>query len=578
MNLEQGIVFANKLLLVGWGNDVQPIAEVRLSDAAGEGVRIQAPPALVVRRRGRAKENAKNPVAMNGVVIPIALSELLTLDFEIGPWSVAVHFENGDEVHNPVLRVGPIDLKGEAGETGRALLEFAVKSGVYDATVGRLFDPSTEWLPNLAGLTIHLDHQLRSKTGQFLIGWIANLGSRRLTFLSDDLISMSSAAETVCLSRPDVSSYLRGTGAIVGTDLHGFYVSLQKTVVASRRLLVLEETDAGAVVHGPIELAPTRNDDVAFGALRALNRGTRWARPEVAEWFFAPFLRERRAQDESFAVEVLHEGNGEPRASIIVPFYKEARFIRSIVAMQLLLSPHFEWVLVCDDPSIAGQIETYLSGRKSSLRHRTVFVRNQANYGFSTANNIGIRNASAPIIVLMNSDIWVEDPAPLELAIDSVLDGAYDLVGTRLLYEDRTIQHNEIEFERSPVTGNLYIATHPLKGLPASDGELRVEPATAVTGALVVMSRDGYERWGGLSEEFIRGDFEDTDLCLRILHGGGRVGIVRANGIFHLERQSISLMAGESIRSAVTYLNCIQFNRRWSDFLERMESAASAET
>jgi GT2 family glycosyltransferase len=575
MNLEQGLFFANKLLLIGWGTDIQPIAEVRLSDALGESVTIEAPSGVVVRKRGRGKESAKNAVVMTGFVIPIPLGELLTLDLEHGSWSVAVRYENGDEILNPMLRVGPVDLRSEGGGNDRALLEFAVKSGIYDASVGRLLDPSTVWLPDLSSLTFHIDHHLRSNTGLFLIGWIANLGSRRLTFLSADLVSSSSAAETVCFSRPDVSAHLRSTGATVVVDLHGFYVSLQKTAPSARSLLILEETDGGAVVHGPIELAPTRNDEVAFGALRALNRGTRWPPPEVAERFFAPFLVERRAQDYSFSAEVLQEGEGEPKASIIVPFYKEARFIRSIVAMQLVLPPHYEWVLVCDDPSIAAQIETYLWGRRSTLRHRTVYVRNHSNYGFSAANNIGIKNASASAIVLMNSDIWVEDGAPLELAVDAVLDGSFDLVGTRLLFEDHTIQHNEITFERSSVTGDLYIALHPRKGLPAPADERGIEPAAAVTGALMVMSRDGYERWGGLSEDFIRGDFEDADLCLRVLQGGGRVGIVRANGIFHLERQSISLMAGESMRSAITYLNCIRFNRRWSDFIDRMQNDAA---
>src|SRR5918995_475410 len=192
MNLEQGLFFANKLLLIGWGTDIQPIAEVRLSDALGESVTIEAPSGVVVRKRGRGKESAKNAVVMTGFVIPM-------------------------------LRVGPVDLRSEGGGNDRALLEFAVKSGIYDASVGRLLDPSTVWLPDLSSLTFHIDHHLRSNTGLFLIGWIANLGSRRLTFLSADLVSSSSAAETVCFSRPDVSAHLRSTGATVVVDLHGFY-------------------------------------------------------------------------------------------------------------------------------------------------------------------------------------------------------------------------------------------------------------------------------------------------------------------------------------------------------------------
>src|SRR5215217_17509 len=167
MNLEQGIIFANKLLLVGWGDDLQPIVDVRLSDSTGEGVVVQAPPALALRKRASRKENAKNAVVMNGFVIPIQISEILTLDFARGGWSVVVRFENGEQIMSPDLRLGGIDVQRELGATERALLDFAVKSGIYDPAIGQIFEPSTTWMPDLAGLIVHIDHQLQSRTGQF---------------------------------------------------------------------------------------------------------------------------------------------------------------------------------------------------------------------------------------------------------------------------------------------------------------------------------------------------------------------------------------------------------------------------
>ena len=166
MNIEQGILFANKLLLVCWGSDnLPPIADIRLSDATGEAVVVPAPLALSLRKRTAGKSSAKNAVETSGFVIPVPLGEILTLDFERGGCSVALRLEDGAEIMNPALRVRPIDLRRELGSAERALLEFAVRSGIYDAAVGQLFNSSTTWMPDLSGLAYHIDHQLQSRTG-----------------------------------------------------------------------------------------------------------------------------------------------------------------------------------------------------------------------------------------------------------------------------------------------------------------------------------------------------------------------------------------------------------------------------
>ena len=58
------------------------------------------------------------------------------------------------------------------------------------------------------------------------------------------------------------------------------------------------------------------------------------------------------------------------------------------------------------------------------------------------------------------------------------------VAGFSLLYEDNTIQHIGMEFPRSSLMGDMYIADHPMKGLPFDfyEGET-VRKAQAVTAA-----------------------------------------------------------------------------------------------
>jgi GT2 family glycosyltransferase len=89
----------------------------------------------------------------------------------------------------------------------------------------------------------------------------------------------------------------------------------------------------------------------------------------------------------------------------------------------------------------------------------------------------------------------------------------------------------------------------------------------------MMIDKDYFLEVGQFDKAYIKGDFEDADLCLKVRWLGGRVGLYKTNDIYHLERQSIRLMGGESSRLALTYLNCITFNERWSKFIREQKPA-----
>jgi GT2 family glycosyltransferase len=92
--------------------------------------------------------------------------------------------------------------------------------------------------------------------------------------------------------------------------------------------------------------------------------------------------------------------------------------------------------------------------------------------------------------------------------------------------------------------------------------------AGAVTGALMLVTRQEFLEHGGFNDRYIGGDFEDADLCLALIRRGRTVGIVRSRQIFHLERQSIRKDAANNVGFARTLVNCERFNRRWGGYLD----------
>jgi len=111
-------------------------------------------------------------------------------------------------------------------------------------------------------------------------------------------------------------------------------------------------------------------------------------------------------------------------------------------------------------------------------------------------------------------------------------------VGPKLLFEDDSIQHAGLFFRSAPAS-NVWSNEHFFKGLhrslPASAATRRVP---AVTAACMLVERALYEEVGGFRACFVKGDFEDSDLCLRFEERGRPSWYFADVALYHLEGQS----------------------------------------
>jgi len=89
----------------------------------------------------------------------------------------------------------------------------------------------------------------------------------------------------------------------------------------------------------------------------------------------------------------------------------------------------------------------------------------------------------------------------------------------------------------------------------------------AVTAASLMVDRKLYDSVGGLSENYILGDFEDSDLCLKLIEKGRKNRYMPSVSLYHLERQSQNLFSDSSWKTKVTLYNCWQHDRRWGEFI-----------
>jgi hypothetical protein len=424
-----------------------------------------------------------------------------------------------------------------------------------------------------------IDRVVRAGTGLIINGWIANLPTRKIHLVTGDLQNWLLNSSFKLLRRPDVHAFLREQGAAASaSDEHGFTVVLPDISETEQDLYFVEVIGDGSAVTflGPVRTKVEPDEKLAlelvhtaFGAIRSLDA-------ETIDVSYRPVLSKPKGQ---MAAQRFEFGpppqKGAPLASIIIPFYGDAFFLNCAHHLQRVLGDGFELVLVVDDERIWPEIYNGVVLRSSGFQLPTLLLRNLSNYGYGGANNIGAGLARGDVLFLMNSDVLVTDPRPLRTAAEAIRTRNLNrqdevVIGFSLLYEDDTIQHIGMEFRRSAHIGDRFLADHPMKGLPFAfyDGP-SIRSAPAVTGALMALSADLYRKLDGFDLHYERGDFEDGDLCLRARQAGAEIEVHVHPGLYHLERQSIPAMGDTDVRSMVTYMNCVEFNRRWEARLER---------
>ena len=172
----------------------------------------------------------------------------------------------------------------------------------------------------------------------------------------------------------------------------------------------------------------------------------------------------------------------------------------------------WEFIIV-DNASGGDELEQF---RKRYAKAR--FFENAGNLGFASANNLGARHAKGEYLLFMNPDV-VADPAEVEKLIqekDAHPEIAL-LTATQLDGRGRL----QKSFDQFPDLLTYFRTIRSLlrKLLPGRYPDPRqqrddVIQCDWISGSLLILSREDFERLGGWSEDFWM-YAEDIDLCRR---------------------------------------------------------------
>ena len=216
---------------------------------------------------------------------------------------------------------------------------------------------------------------------------------------------------------------------------------------------------------------------------------------------------------------VVWSPRSKPRVSIIIPNRDAAAVLRVCLhgLLQETSYPSYDVVIVDNRSTEPETLELY---RRLERDGRGIIVPFDQPFNFSAACNAGAAAASGALLLFLNNDIEIVHPDWLDELVRWALRPDVGVVGAKLLYPDRTIQHAGVVFGLGLVGHIFSKAPEGTSGIFGSCESYR--NYLAVTGACQMMRREVFDRIGGYDERFQLA-FSDVVLCMEAWKAGYRV-------------------------------------------------------
>ena len=409
--------------------------------------------------------------------------------------------------------------------------------------------------------------------GIFVAGWIrdpcqmVNSASLTTPFGRVEL----SADRMARLHRPDIEKDFAKAAHHAPNAVQGFIAHVSNMPggqTLQPNLLLQLRSGAQLQLTPPARsFAPAAARDAVLGCV-PLGHMT----PAMMERCIAPAAARlhRAAMSNQDTIEVIRIGPrvGKPSVSIVVPLYRNLGFLRFQVSAlaQDRDCRGAEIIYVLDSPEQRREVEHLLWGLHRLTGLSLTLVVMPRNLGYAAATNAGAQQAGAPVLLLLNSDVIPSAPGWLGILRSPLARAGIGAAGPKLLFDDSSIQHAGLFFERDE--DGIWFNRHYHKGMPRHwAGAQRRRRVPGVTGAALAIRRSLFEKIGGVCEDYIIGDYEDSDLCLRVREIGVAIMYVPEAELFHFERRSIAMHAGYTRTHASLYNRCLH-NSRWSGAME----------
>lgn len=327
-----------------------------------------------------------------------------------------------------------------------------------------------------------------------------------------------------------------------------------KKVVHVPKLLYYWRSHAGSVASG-IE-AKTYAIDAAKGAVA----------DHLKKHGFQHFkITGTRAFETIFKVSYQIIGN--PRISIVIANKDHEPELKRCIASILEKSTYDNYeIIIVENNSRTKEIREYYDKIVQDERVKTAEYKGSFNY--SAVNNLGVSEATGEYILLLNNDTQIITVNWMEELLMYAQREDVGAVGAKLYYADKTIQHAGVVLGLGAhrTAGHSHYGQHR-ENLGYMGRLCYAQNVSAVTGACLMVSRDLFDRVGGLDESFAI-SLNDVDLCLKLRQAGYLNVFTPFAELYHYE--SISRGLDDQGEKAERYNDeSSRFREKWKGELSK---------
>lgn len=292
-----------------------------------------------------------------------------------------------------------------------------------------------------------------------------------------------------------------------------------------------------AIVHLPYPAYLWRRDGASYSA-RFLAASTASARRALGERFRqdgcdpvvdpAPLLPDLH--------RVRFDGNRKtwPRVSVVIPSRDGLRLIARVLdgLLERTDYPDLDVIVVDNGTTDPEVLALYERHRGGPVPFRTL-IRAEA-FNFSRAVNRGVAAATGDLVLLLNNDVEVESPGWLKEMVSCFDYPDTGVVGAKLLYPDRTLQHVGVIAGLSGLAGHWFIGRG--ERFPGPMGRLAVRQSmSVVTAACMLVSKRCFDVVGPFDADVFPIAYNDVDFCLRAVAQRFRVVLTPFATLIHHE-------------------------------------------
>ncbi|MDI4656081.1 glycosyltransferase family 2 protein [Xanthobacter autotrophicus] len=211
-----------------------------------------------------------------------------------------------------------------------------------------------------------------------------------------------------------------------------------------------------------------------------------------------------------------------PKVSIVIPTRDRAGLLGMAVDSLIGKTAYrnFE-IIIVDNGSVEPETFALFAEIKATWPDTTI-VRDDGDFNYPRICNNGVAVATGELILFLNNDIEVIEAGWLDEMVALASRPGVGIVGAKLLYPDRTIQHAGVMVGLFGYASHWF--AHALPDTPGPEGRLLArQDVSAITGACQLIRKDVWDAIGPLDAERFQEDCNDIDLCLRARRAGHEV-------------------------------------------------------